>query len=86
MLFDPWMDFSQLLSLLLAEPGLEGLKHSKLLPVLRQNLVLVPGVDLVCHHDTLGGVLDHAPQGVFRLILEGVFVLCQGLLTLTSFA
>lgn len=41
-LFDPWMDFSQLLSLLLAEPRLEGLKHSKLLPVLCQNLVLVP--------------------------------------------
>lgn len=42
-LLDPGMDLSQLLLLLLAEPGLEGLKHSKLLPVFCQHLILVPG-------------------------------------------
>lgn len=42
-LLDPGMNFSQLLSLLLGEPGLEGLKHPQLLSVFSQNLVLVPG-------------------------------------------
>lgn len=42
-LLDPGMNFSQLLPLLLGEPGLEGLKHPELLPVFCQHLVLVPG-------------------------------------------
>ena len=44
-LWDPGMDLSQLLSLLLGEPGLEGLKHPQLLPVFWQHLILVPGRD-----------------------------------------
>lgn len=43
MLLDPGMDFSQLFSLFLAEPRLEGLKNPKLLPVFCQHLILVPG-------------------------------------------
>lgn len=42
-LLDPGMNLSELLSLFLAEPGLKGLKHPKLLPVFSQHLILVPG-------------------------------------------
>lgn len=41
-LLNPGMDLRQLLFLLLAEPGLEWLKHPKLLPVFCQHLSLVP--------------------------------------------
>lgn len=41
-LLNPRMDLSQLLSLLLCEPGLEGLKHSELLLVFCQHLTMVP--------------------------------------------
>lgn len=61
-LLDPGVDLSQFLSLFLGEPGLERLKHPEFLPVLCQHLILFPGVDLICHHNMLGRVLDHAPQ------------------------
>lgn len=41
-LLDPGMNFSQLLSLFLGEPRLEGLKHPEFLPVFCQHLSLVP--------------------------------------------
>lgn len=41
-LLDPGMNFSQLLSLVLGEPRLEGLKHPEFLPVICQHLILVP--------------------------------------------
>lgn len=42
-LLDPGMNFSQLLSLFLAEPRLEGLEHPEFLSVFCQHLILVPG-------------------------------------------
>lgn len=47
-LLNPRMDLSQLLSLLLGEPGLEGLKHTELLSVFCQNLTLVPELTENC--------------------------------------
>ena len=49
--------------------------------------VCLPGVDLVRHHDTLGRVLDHAPQRVLHpLSVKAVLVLGRRLLALTGFA
>lgn len=48
-------------------------------------LLCLPGVHLVCHHDTFGCVLDYTPQRVLHLGLKVMLVLWQSLLIVTGF-
>ncbi len=52
----------------------------------KSGVVRVPGVHLVCHHDMLRRVLDHAPQRVLHPGVEAVLVLCLRLQALAGFA
>lgn len=49
-------------------------------------LLRLPGVHLVCHHDTFRCALDYAPQRVLHLSLKVVLMLRQCVLALTGFA
>lgn len=48
--------------------------------------VCIPGVYLVCHHDMLRCVLDHAPQGALHSAVDAALVFRLCLLALTSFS
>lgn len=72
-LLDPGMDLSKLLSLLLAEPRLQGLKTSKLLPILCQHLILVPD-----GHETQGkdkGLILCVQERQYKFLIILLFLL-----------
>lgn len=49
-------------------------------------VLCLPGMDLVCHHDPIWRVLDHAPQRVLHPRVKVVLVFCRCVLALPGFA
>lgn len=62
-------------------------QHSTFFPLCKRSgkNVALPGVHLVCHHDMIGRLLDHAPQRALHLTLKVMLVLCGCFLALTGF-